>query len=71
MKNIKEYEETLSKVLEQLPEGKVVEVIDFATFLLNQYAHTGASHVDTASLLIQQKALKRIWDNPEEDIYEL
>lgn len=29
------------------------------------------SPVDMDSLLLQQEALKKIWSNPEEDIYEL
>ena len=30
-----------------------------------------ASQVKKSSLLLQQEALKKIWDSPQEDIYDL
>ncbi|MGR3319318.1 MAG: hypothetical protein ACUZ8O_12690 [Candidatus Anammoxibacter sp.] len=61
----------LTGILEILPEDKIVELIDFARFLTNQYSRKTESAIDKSSLLLQQNALNHIWDNPEEDIYEL
>ena len=67
----KHYETELSTILNNLPEEKAVEVVDFAKFLLHQYIPTSQSQIDESSLLLQQESLKNIWDNPEEDIYVL
>lgn len=67
----RQHKTDLTKMLEILPEEKIVELIDFARFLANQYSKKTESAIDKSSLLLQQNALKHIWDNPEEDIYEL
>jgi hypothetical protein len=61
----------LAEIMERLPEEKVVEVVDFAKFLLARYWQGANSQIDESSLLLQQKAVARIWDDPEEDVYEL
>lgn len=68
---LKQYKTELSKVLDQLPEDKIIELIDFAKFLSSQYNQTSKSSVDEWALILQQKSLSRIWDNQEEDVYEL
>lgn len=67
----RQYQTDLTKMLEMLPEDKIVELVDFARFLTNQYSKKAESAIDKSSLLLQQNALNHIWDNPEEDIYEL
>ncbi|MBI5554426.1 MAG: DUF2281 domain-containing protein [Elusimicrobia bacterium] len=65
------YEKDLINIFERLPEDKANELLEFAHFLAFQYSKKPSSKVDKAALLLQQKALSKIWDNPEEDIYEL
>jgi hypothetical protein len=67
----KQYERELIKVIDKLPEDKVLEVIDFAKFLESQHSDTSKSQIDESSLLVQQRSLGKIWDSPEEDIYDL
>lgn len=71
MLKMEKFQTDLTKMLEILPEEKIIELIDFAKFLTNQYAEKTESVIDKSSLLLQQRALSRIWDNPEEDTYEL
>ncbi|MBU4220494.1 MAG: DUF2281 domain-containing protein [Euryarchaeota archaeon] len=71
MLKLRQYEKELIKVVDKLPEDKVIEVIDFAKFLKNQHSGTSKSQIDKSSLLLQQRSLGKIWDSPEEDIYDL
>ena len=64
--NNKEY---ILKSIETLPPEKLQEVIDFIDFL-QMRSHLQQSIVDESSLLLQQNALAKIWEN-EEDLYEL
>jgi hypothetical protein len=61
----------LAEILERLPEEKIIEVIDFGRYLLARYARQSNSQLDESALLLQQRALTRIWEDPEEDVYEL
>lgn len=70
MLTMRQYKTDLTKMLEKLPEEKIIELVDFARFLANQYSKT-KSAIDKSSLLLQQKALNHIWGDSEEDIYEL
>jgi len=70
MLTMKQYKTDLTKIIESLPEEKIIELIDFAKFLSLHYSK-GKSAIDNNSLLLQQKSLNHIWDNPGEDIYEL
>ena len=47
-----------------------MELMDYAVYLGSRYSPRQQG-VTEESLLLQQEALKKIWDNPEEDIYEL
>jgi len=67
----KQYKTILYNVLEHLPEDKIIELFDFAIFLKNQYGLPATLSIDKGSLLLQQKSLSKIWDNQEEDVYEL
>ena len=67
----KEYKAILEGIIDDLPKDKILEIIDFANFLLIQYVKSNNSPVDSPSLLVQQKTLARIWDDSEEDIYDL
>ena len=69
MSYVKEYQQKLLDVTEYLPEDKITELLDFAYFLLNRYFPK--SQIDENSLLLQQKSLSKIWDDSEEDLYEL
>ena len=71
MLKLRHYEKELIKVVDKLPEDKVIEVIDFAKFLKSQHPGTSKSQIDEGSLLLQQRSLSKIWDSPEEDIYDL
>jgi hypothetical protein len=64
--NNKEY---ILKSIETLPPEKLQEVIDFIDFLQIR-SQLQQSMVDESSLLLQQNALAKIWEN-EEDLYEL
>ena len=64
-----ECKENILKSIEKLPSQKVQEVIDFIEFL-KMKSHLKTSGVDTPSLLLQQDALTKIWED-EEDPYEL
>jgi len=71
MLKLRQYEKELIKVVDKLPENKVLEVIDFAKFLKSQHYNSSKSQIDESSLLLQQRSLGKIWDSPEEDIYDL
>jgi hypothetical protein len=71
MLKLRQYEKELIKVVDKLPEDKVIEVIDFAKFLKSKHPGTSKSQIDEGSLLLQQRSLSKIWDSPEEDIYDL
>ncbi|MBW2119589.1 MAG: DUF2281 domain-containing protein [Deltaproteobacteria bacterium] len=64
-----ESKEYILKSIESLPPQKVQEVLDFIDFLRMRF-RTEQSGVDEPSLLLQQNALVKIWEN-EEDLYEL
>ena len=68
MEASRKFLEGLSSSVEKLPDEKLLEVRDFANFLVYK---SSRSAIDESALLIQQESLKKIWDNPEEDIYEL
>ena len=63
------YEETITKKLQDLPPEMLEEVIDFIEFLKIKRMKKG--HIDVSSLLLQQESLGRIWDSENEDLYEL
>ena len=63
------YEETITKKLQDLPPELLEEVIDFIEFLKIKRMKKG--HIDVSSLLLQQKSLSTIWDSENEDLYEL
>ena len=62
-------EETITKKLQDLSPELLEEVIDFIEFLKIKRMKKG--HIDVSSLLLQQESLARIWDNENEDVYEL
>ncbi len=70
MLKVRQYEKELIKVVNKLPEDKIIEVIDFAKYLKSQHPGTSKSQIDESSLLLQQRSLSKIWDSPEEDIYD-
>jgi len=61
----------LVEMLEQLPDEIIAEVIDFGKYLTSQYPQKSGSQIDERALLLQQNALSKIWDDPEENVYEL
>jgi len=74
---LQEYKLKIDNIIERLPGEKVEELLDYATFLSSRYSRQeeqpgqAKSVVDEESLILQQESLKKIWDHPEEDIYEL
>ena len=56
-------------IIDRLPEAKVEELMDYAAYLGSRYSRRQQG-VTEESVLLQQEALKKIWDNPEEDIYD-
>ena len=66
----KTIKEELNNIINLLPEEKIIKLFDFAQSL-NQKDSANKTNLDSYSLKLQQKALNRIWDSPEEDIYEL
>ncbi len=67
MQDYENVNEAITKVIQELSQDKVVEVLEFAKSLASQ----SGSQLSRGDLVLQQKALSRIWDNPEEDVYEL
>lgn len=67
----KQFKRKLFIMIDILPKEKVIELFDFAKFLTDQYLKKTKSAIDENSLFLQQQSLSKIWDNPEEDIYEL
>ena len=63
------YEETITKKLQDLSPELLEEVIDFIDFLKIKRMKKG--HIDVSSLLLQQESISRIWDSENEDVYEL
>ena len=63
------YEETITKKLQDLSPELLEEVIDFIEFLKIKRMKKG--HIDVNSLLLQQESLSRIWGSENEDLYEL
>jgi hypothetical protein len=63
------YEETITKKLQDLSPELLEEVIDFIEFLKIKRMKKG--HVDVSSLLLQQESISRIWDSENEEVYEL
>lgn len=63
------YEETITKKLQDLSPELLEEVIDFIDFLKIKRLKKG--HIDVSSLLLQQESLNRIWHSDNEDVYEL
>jgi hypothetical protein len=71
MLGVQEYKLKIDRIIERLPESKVEELLNYATYLSTRYSKQTESWIDASSLILQQEALKKIWDDPEEDIYEL
>ncbi len=66
-----EHKEYLLKSIEDLPPEKVEEVIHFVDFLkVKSEFHHGHSSGDVSYLLLEQRALAKLWEN-DEDLYEL
>jgi hypothetical protein len=63
------YEETITKKLQDLSPELLEEVIDFIEFL--KIKRMKKDHIDVNSLLLQQESISRIWDSENEDVYEL
>ena len=63
------YEEIITKKLQDLSPELLEEVIDFIEFLKIKKMKKG--NIDISSLLIQQESLNRIWHSENEDVYEL
>jgi hypothetical protein len=70
MKTAYAYKIKIDSIIDRLPEAKVEELLDYASYLGSRYSPPQEG-VTEESLLLQQEALKKIWDNPEEDIYDL
>jgi hypothetical protein len=70
MNTVQAYKIKIDRIIDRLPEAKVEELLDYASYLGARYSHRPEG-VTEESLLLQQEALKKIWDHPEEDIYEL
>ena len=68
---VQEYKIKIDSIIDRLPRAKVEELLDYATYLNFKYSDQQGSGITEESLILQQESLKRIWDNPEEDIYEL
>jgi len=64
------YKNEILQLLSALSEEKISELYDFAQFLAKQRP-ASKSQVDEAALHLQKKSLEKIWEDPEEDIYEL
>ena len=70
MNTVQAYKIKIDSIIDRLPEAKVEELLDYAAYLGSIYSYPQEKGAED-SLLLQQEALKKIWDHPEEDIYEL
>jgi|AntAceMinimDraft_16_1070373.scaffolds.fasta_scaffold230269_2 hypothetical protein len=68
---INEYKDNMLIMINKLPDNKIIELFDYMKFLLQQYPYERKTLTDEDSLLMQQKSLNKIWNNKEEDLYEL
>ena len=68
---IKEYKNNMLTMINKLPDNKIIELFDYMKILLQQHPYERKTLIDEDSLLMQQKSLNNIWDNKEEDLYEL
>jgi hypothetical protein len=74
MQPANEYKLRIDSIIDRLPDEKVEELLDYADFLIARYSGQMGqikSGIDDDSLILQQESLKKIWDHPDEDIYEL
>lgn len=71
MLSVQEYKTKIVGIIDQLPEEKIEELFDYAEFLSSRSSKQTKSAVNKESLMLQQESLKKIWDHPKEDIYEL
>ncbi len=64
---VQEYKSKIDNIIERLPDEKVEELLDYATFLSSRYSRQvkktkqSESAVDKESLILQQESLKKIW----------
>ena len=71
MTPVQEYKMKIERIIDRLPNSKVLELMDYADYLSSKYLKKENSAVDEESLILQRESLKNIWDDPKEDIYEL
>ena len=59
--------DSLVDKIQQLPPEKVEEVHDFVDFLL---ARDRDASLTTAASRLSEDAFRRVWDNPEDAVYD-
>lgn len=63
--NAANHESLFAKIAE-LPEDRIVEIANFVEFIR---AQEGERSLVRAAMTASEPALKRVWDNPEDDVY--
>lgn len=73
MLNMQDYKAKISRIIDRLPQQKVVELMDFAAFLSARYSDSvdHAKLMDDDSLLQQTEAMKSTLSNSKEDIFRI
>jgi hypothetical protein len=60
-------DEELMKKIRALPEDKITEVEDFVDFL---HRRSEDRHLIEAAARLSEEALRKVWDNPDDDAYD-
>ncbi|MBS0277350.1 MAG: toxin-antitoxin system, antitoxin component, Xre family protein [Proteobacteria bacterium] len=60
--------QSLIQKIESLPDEKVAEIEDFVDFIASRQR---ARSLVRAAMQASEASLARIWDNPEDDVYNV
>jgi len=63
-------DEALFERIHTLPPEKVSEVLDFVEFLTQREEKVGEGQLTRAATQLSQGAFARVWDNPEDAVYD-
>lgn len=58
--------QTLLAKIAELPDDRIAEVANFVDFIRSQEAHSALVRV---AMTATEPSLARVWDNPEDDVY--
>ncbi len=73
MLSLQDYKVRIAKIIDRLPDQKVIELMDYAAFLSSRYGDSKGTDkgMDDDTLMMQSDVMKSTLTNPQEDIYKL